>query len=51
LCNPNAEHTGSLLAEFAGGTLFGFGLALSSMISPEVIRALCASATSAFFSF
>jgi len=27
----------SLLAVLAGGTLFGFGLALSAMISPEVV--------------
>jgi len=27
----------SLLAVLAGGTLFGFGLALSTMISPEVV--------------
>ena len=27
----------SLLAVLAGGALFGFGLALSTMISPEVV--------------
>jgi uncharacterized membrane protein YedE/YeeE len=29
--------TSSLLAVLAGGTLFGFGLALSTMIQPEVV--------------